>query len=605
VVERGGEGIGGRRRGVEVGEVDGSAEKLSVRFQVSGVGEGSKMSAIEVVGRAVAVAAVFFALCGMVADSRAEEAMVVGRIWTGDPSRPWVEAVGIRGEKIVAVGARGDVAAKLGAEARVIRAGNGIVVPGMYDAHIHLIDGGLHLASVQLREAKTKDEFVRRIGEFAAKHRERGDKSWVTGGDWDHTVWGAADSDGELPDRAWIDAVTGDVPVWVSRLDGHMALANTAAMRAAGVSDDVRDVEGGEIVRDAAGRPTGVFKDNAMGLIGHAEPAASLERRIQALVAAMKYLAEQGVTSVHHMGTWDDVQVFRVAHERGLLTTRIYAFTPLAEWQRLATEVEVEGRGDEWLSIGGLKGYVDGSLGSHTAAFLQAYSDDANSLGLLVNSSEDLEAWTVGADAAGLQVAVHAIGDRAIRLQLNVFERAARRNGARDRRFRVEHAQHIAADDVARFRQQGVIASMQPYHAIDDGRWAGPLIGPTRSETSYAFRSLLESGGRMAFGSDWYVAPATPLEGIDAAVNRRTLDGKNPDGWVPEQKIAAEDALRAYTSGAAQAGFQEASRGTIEVGKLADLVVIDRDVLKDDADIAGAKVKLTMVGGKIVFESGE
>jgi predicted amidohydrolase YtcJ len=551
----------------------------------------------------VAVAAVFFAL--VMGEVRAADVLVVGKVWTGEAERPWAEAVVIEGEKIAAVGAREEAAKLVPKDARVIDAGEGLVVPGMYDAHIHLIDGGLHLASVQLRDAKSKEEFVRRIGEFAAARRERGDKGWITGGDWDHTVWGGPNSETQLPERDWIDAVTGDVPVWISRLDGHMALANTAAMRAAGVGDDVQDVEGGEVVRDAAGRPTGVFKDNAMGLISRAEPADGLERRVEALAAAMKYLAAQGVTSVHHMGTWDDVEVFRVAQQRGLLTTRIYALTPLSEWKRLADEVEAKGRGDEWLSIGGLKGYVDGSLGSHTAAFLDPYSDDAASTGLLVNTAEDLEVWTKGADAAGLQVAVHAIGDRAIRMQLEVFARVARQNGPRDRRFRIEHAQHIAADDVPRFGKQDVIASMQPYHAIDDGRWAEPLIGPTRSATSYAFRSLLETNGRMAFGSDWYVAPATPLEGIDAAVNRRTLDGKNPDGWMPQQKIAAEDALRAYTSGAAYAGFQEENRGTIEVGKLADLVVIDRDVLAEGADIAGAKVALTMVGGKVVFERGK
>jgi predicted amidohydrolase YtcJ len=265
--------------------------------------------------------------------------------------------------------------------------------------------------------------------------------------------------------------------------------------------------------------------------------------------------------------------------------------------------VAKDGRGDDWLQIGGLKGFVDGSLGSHTAAFLEPFSDDPTSRGLFVNTAEDLEAWTDGADQAGLQVAVHAIGDRAIRTQLDIFERVARRNGPRDRRFRIEHSQHIAPEDIPRFAKQGVIASMQPYHAIDDGRWADGVIGAERSATTYAFRSLLETDGRMAFGSDWFVAPATPLEGIDAAVTRRTLDGKHPDGWVPDQKISAEDALAAYTLGAAYAGFQEANRGTIEVGKLADLVVIDRDILSpDEREIGKANVTTTMVGGKIVYE---
>lgn len=550
-------------------------------------------------GKALGFILALFFWCEMV---RAEETpmvtLVVGRIWTGVAERPWAEAVGIEGERIVGVGSRADVAMQLADSPRVIEAGEGIVVPGLYDAHIHLITGGAHLASVQLRDASTREEFVRRIGEFAAARRAKGSKEWITGGDWDHTLWG-----GELPDRTWIDEVTGDVPVWISRLDGHMALANSAALAAAGVDNDVADVEGGEIVRDGAGRMTGLLKDNAMTLVGRRVPGESIERQLESAVAAMKYLNAQGITSVHHMGTWGDVDVYRLARERGLLTVRVYALTPLSQWQRLADEVERVGRGDEWLQIGGLKGFVDGSLGSHTAAFLEPFTDDPTSRGLFVNTAEDLEAWTDGADQAGLQVAVHAIGDRAIRTQLDIFERVARRSGPRDRRFRIEHSQHIAPADIPRFAKQGVIASMQPYHAIDDGRWADDVIGAERSATTYAFRSLLETDGRMAFGSDWFVAPATPLEGIDAAVTRRTLDGKHPGGWVPAQKIAAEDALTAYTSGAAYAGFQESTRGTIEVGKLADLVVIDRDILTpQEKEIGQARVKLTMVGGKVVFE---
>jgi predicted amidohydrolase YtcJ len=545
--------------------------------------------------------AVLLAACAMTLFPCAAPALgdggtiVQGRIWTSEPAQPWAEAIGIEGERIVAIGSADEVGARIKNPTRTIDVGDGLVVPGMCDSHIHLIDGGEHLAAVQLRDAKTREEFVARIREFAKSTR---DLQWVTGGDWDHTLWG-----GELPDRAWIDAVTPDTPIWISRLDGHMALANSAAMRAAGIDGKVKDVEGGEIVRDQAGRLTGLFKDNAMSLIDKAVPPASTKSRLEATVAAMKYLAEQGVTSVHHMGTWGDVDVFRLAKERGLLTVRVYAFTPLDQWRRLADEVAKRGRGDRWLQVGGLKGYVDGSLGSHTAAFLAPFTDDPASRGLLVNTPEDLEAWTTAADKAGLQVAVHAIGDRAIQLQLDVFERVAERNGPRDRRFRIEHAQHIAATDIPRFGRLGIIASMQPYHAIDDGRWAERVIGLERSATTYAFRSLLDTNGRLAFGSDWFVAPATPLEGIDAAVNRRTLDGKHPSGWVPAQKITAEEALRAYTSGAAYAGFAEEELGSLAVGKLADLVVIDHNILESEApEIHNARVKLTMVGGKVVFE---
>ncbi len=528
----------------------------------------------------------------------AETLLITGRIYTASDTQPWVEAIAIDDDRIVAIGSRDDVAARVGNNVKLIDAGSGIVVPGMYDSHIHLIGGGEALASVQLRDAKTPEEFARRIGEFAKAQQENGKTGWIVGGDWDHTHWG-----GELPDRKWIDEVTPDTPVFLARLDGHMALVNSAALRAAGVDERVEEVAGGEIVRDESGRLTGILKDNAMGLVGRAIPPSSVEERLEAVRAAMAYLAERGVTSVHHMGSWHDVAVFRAAQQRGLLTCRVYAFTPLQQWQQLAEEVERRGRGDEWLKIGGLKGFVDGSLGSHTAAFLEGYTDDPASRGLLVNTAEDLEQWTAGADRAGLQVAVHAIGDRAIRLQLDIFERTATANGPRDRRFRIEHAQHIAREDIERFGELGVIPSMQPYHAIDDGRWADPLIGPERAATTYAFRSLIDTKARLALGSDWFVAPATPLEGIDAAVTRRTLDGKHPGGWVPAQKITAEEALRGYTIGAAYAGFEEESRGTLEPGKLADLVILDRDILDpDEREIGQTRVMLTMVGGKVVYE---
>jgi predicted amidohydrolase YtcJ len=517
-----------------------------------------------------------------------------GRIWTANPKQPWAEAIAICDDRIVTVGSVKEIEEFITSETEPIHAGDGLVVPGLIDSHIHLIEGGLRLASVQLRDAKSRDEFVNRLAEYA-KTQTPG--TWITGGDWDHSLWG-----GELPSRDWIDAVTPNNPVWINRLDGHMSLANTAAMRAAKVSDDVEDVDGGEIVRDAAGRPTGVFKDNALGLIDRAQPDSTMQQLLDATVAAMDYLAARGVTAVHHLGTFQQLEVFRIAQKRGLLKTRIYACTPLSEWQRLADEVKTRGRGDEWLKIGGLKGFVDGSLGSHTAAFLQPFSDAPKDSGLLVNTAEDLESWTAAADRAGLQVVVHAIGDRAIRLQLDVFERVAAANGPRDRRFRIEHAQHIAPQDLPRFAKLGVIPSMQPYHAIDDGRWAERFIGPQRSETTYAFRSLLDSGARLAFGSDWFVAPPTPIEGIYAAVTRRTLDDKHPNGWVPQQKITVEEALRAYTADAAYAAFNESSLGSLEPGKLADLVVLERNLFDTPPEeLNTVPIAATIVGGKVMY----
>jgi predicted amidohydrolase YtcJ len=357
------------------------------------------------------------------------------------------------------------------------------------------------------------------------------------------------------------------------------------------------------------GEPTGIFKDNAMDLFSGVIPDPPAQLKDRALEAAMRYVAAQGVTSVHHMSTpgymdpWDNLEAFERAHKAGTLKTRIYAAVPLSTWARLRDKVAAEGTGDKWLRIGGLKGFVDGSLGSHTAAFFEPFTDAPKDKGLLVEPPDSLYAWTSGADNAGLQVMVHAIGDRAINVQLGIYERVANENGPRDRRFRIEHAQHIAPDDIPRFQALGVIPAMQPYHAIDDGRWAEKVIGPERIKTTYAFRSLLDAGARLALGSDWYVAPPTPLEGIYGAVTRRTLDDKNPDGWVPAQKITVEEALRGYTVDAAYASFEEDIKGSLEPGKLADFVIIDRDLMRiPPEEIRDARVMATVVGGEVVFE---
>lgn len=525
-------------------------------------------------------------------------ALVNAKIWTGDPARPWAEALAVSGERILAVGTTAEIQALAG-DAPAVDGRGRLTTPGFNDAHVHFLQGGFDLASVQLRDAATPEEFARRITEFAASVPEG---RWITGGNWDHELWG-----GELPRKAWIDAGTPNHPVMVSRLDGHMVLANSAAMKAAGITRATKDVEGGTIVRDAGGEPTGVFKDNAIGLLGGVVPDPSPDELDTALRAAMAYAAAQGVTSVQHVGTWTDLEAFRRAHEARALSTRIYAAVPLASWERLRDTVAAktygpDGRGDEWLHIGALKGFVDGSLGSHTAAFEEPFADAPNDRGLFVNTPEDLYAWTSGADKAGLHVVVHAIGDRANRTLLDIYARVAEENGSRDRRFRIEHAQHLSPSDIPRFAALGVIPSMQPYHAIDDGRWAGKVIGPERIKTTYAFRSLLDAGARLAFGSDWPVAPATPLEGIYAAVTRRTLDGANPDGWVPEQKIRLEEALAAYTTGAAYAEFAEADKGQLAPGRVADFVVIDRDLFSiPPGEIRDARVAMTVVGGRVAY----
>lgn len=513
-----------------------------------------------------------------------------GVLWTG--AGPDAEAIGVRGDRIAYVGsasAAPDAASKVDLD-------GAFVVPGFIDNHVHFLQGGMQLASVDLRSADSPEEFARRIGEFAAGLPPG---RWILGGDWDHEAWG-----GELPTREWIDAVTPNNPVFVSRLDLHMALANSLALSLAGVSSETPEVEGGTIVRAPDGSPTGVLKDEAMNYLWEVIPAPTQEERLEALERAMDHAASLGVTQVQDVGTyggWVDQETFRAASE---LRVRIYNIVSISSWERLASLVESEGRGDAMLRWGGVKGFVDGSLGSTTAWFYDPYLDEPSTSGLVVTDTTELRDLIIGADGAGLQLAIHAIGDRANDWLLDVFEELPDLNGERERRARIEHSQHLSTDALGRFAALGVVPSMQPYHAVDDGRWAEKRIGAGRADRTYAFRSLLDAGAPLTFGSDWTVAPLDPLLGIHAAVTRATIDGLKPEGWVPGQKITVEEALRAYTSGNAWAGWQENDVGTLELGKLADFVVLDQDLRAIAPEhILGARVLRTVLGGRPVYIS--
>jgi predicted amidohydrolase YtcJ len=520
--------------------------------------------------------------------------VVLCKIWTADEKQPWADGLAIIGDSIVAVGSRIEIEKWVGDKTiKTVASSVNLIVPGFIDCHTHFIDGGFALSSVQLRDAKTKKEFIQRIADFA-KTQPKG--AWITSGDWDHENWG-----GELPSRDWIDSVTKDNPVWINRLDGHMCLANSATLTTTGITDKVKDVAGGTIVRDKKGRLTGIFKDNAMNMIYAKVPSPSIEQEDTALETAMNYVAERGVTSAHNMSGY--MEVFERAHNKGALKTRIYAGMMLQDWRALDEKIKQHGRGDTWLRIGTLKEFVDGSLGSHTAAFFKPFTDTPTDSGFFVIEQQELYKRIKSADSAGLQVMTHAIGDKAIHTLLNIYEQVAKENGDRDRRFRIEHAQHIDPNDINRFAMLNVIPSMQPYHAIDDGRWAERVIGTERSKTTYAFKSLLDVNAMLAFGSDWFVAPPTPLEGIYAGVTRQTLDGKNSEGWIPEQKISVEQALKAYTINAAYASFEEKIKGSIEIGKLADFVILDKNILEiEPSQIRETKVLQTVVGGKTIFE---
>jgi len=539
--------------------------------------------------------------------SPAELILAGGRLWTGVSraegrgGRSRAEpptALAIRGGRIAAVGTDADIRPLAGPRTELIELDGRFATPGLIDAHTHFLTGGFRLAALDLRGASSREEFVARIAAWAGDLQEG---AWITGGDWDHELWGGA-----LPDREWIDSVTPRNPVYLQRLDWHMALVNSRALSLARIDADTPAPPGGAIVRDERGRPTGIVKDAAMRLVSGMIPAATDRERDEALRAAMRHAAGLGITAVHDMGSRADLETYRRVRERGELATRLIVYLPMAEVERVAAEPCVDpGRWGEWLRVGGLKAFVDGSLGSGTALFEEPYEDEPTSYGLQVTPTEELEERVRLADAAGLQVAVHAIGDRANALLLDLYARVQQSGEARDRRFRVEHAQHLRPVDFARFAALGVVPSMQPSHAIDDGCWAERRIGARRGRTSYAFRSLLDSGARLAFGSDWAVASLNPLEGLYAAVTRRPNDGSRPEGWIPEERLQVCEALRAFTTGAAWAGFQEGLLGTLEVGRAADVVVWSGDLLRSPAEeLRGLHAELTLVGGRVVFSGG-
>jgi predicted amidohydrolase YtcJ len=526
--------------------------------------------------------------------------IVNGRVRTMAPARPNAEAIAVYGNRIMAVGTSEEMRKLAGPGTRIIDAKRQLVLPGFNDSHVHFLSGGFQLSSVDLRDAGSPEEFAARIKAFAEK-RPAG--RWVTGGDWDHERWSGA----KLPVKELVDKFTPNTPVFVSRLDGHMALANSLALKLAGVTRQTPDPPGGLIVRDPkTGEPTGVLKDAAMSYVWKVIPESSFEEKLAAARASTDHAARLGVTSVQDMSAGNDVGVYQTLLDRNELKTRVYAVSPLSSWERLAATGIRAHFGSAMLRIGGLKGFADGSLGSTTAFFYAPYSDAPETSGLAGDEMFPEGAMlkrVQGADRAGLQIMIHAIGDRANDQILSLYEKVTGENGSSDHRFRIEHAQHLRREDIPRFGRSKVVASMQPYHAIDDGRWAEKRIGKERIKTTYAFRSLLDSGATLAFGTDWSVAPLNPMLSVYAAVTRRTLDGKNPKGWVPEQKISVEEAVRAYTVGSAFAEFQESVKGTLMPGKLADLVILSRDIFEiDPIEIEKVKVVMTIMDGRVVYE---
>ncbi|HXP65059.1 MAG TPA: amidohydrolase [Steroidobacteraceae bacterium] len=523
------------------------------------------------------------------------------RIWTVNPQQPQADALAVLDGRFVAVGTEAQVSQWQGPRTRIVDAKGNRLVPGFNDAHVHFSEGGAQLSSVQLTDATSLKEFVQRVADYAS-HAAKGE--WIRNGNWDESKWSPA----KLPTRQDIDTVTRDNPAVLSRYDGHAVLANSKALAAAGITSKTPDPPGGVIVRDASGEPTGVLKDAAEALLESAVPPLDFAQRRRFIERAMLEAASRGVTSVQHMSMdYGDLAVYSRLLEDNKLTVRIYGAPSITRVEDQARLGIGRAFGGPSLRIGALKMLSDGSLGSRTAYFIEPYADDAQNHGLLfsdmlplVKAGERL----MRADAANLQVCTHAIGDAAVKTVLDLYQAVETKDGPRDRRWRIEHAQHLSTADFDRFAKLHVIASVQPYHAIDDGRWAESRIGHERATRMHAYRTFLDHGVRLAFGTDFPVAPIDPMLTLYAAVTRATLDGKNSDGWFPGQKLSIEESIAIYTLGSAYAEFQENEKGSIEPGKLADMVLLSRDVLKiAPAAIRDTHVLKTWLGGLEIYDA--
>jgi predicted amidohydrolase YtcJ len=523
------------------------------------------------------------------------------KIWTVDKSLPTAQAVAVLLDRIVAVGSDADVDAWRGPHTQMIDAGGKLLLPGFNDAHVHFVSGGKQLDSIRLNDATSAQEFARRIGE-RAKVTAKGE--WVLDGNWDETKW----TPSNMPTKELMDALTPETPVFVSRYDGHMGLANSVALRLAGITAKTPDPPGGTIVRGAQGNPTGALKDAATDYIYKVIPPLSHDQRMKAAKRALAYAASVGVTSVQHMdASYADIAIYAELLQRGELTTRIYAAPLITHVEDQATIGVRHAFGGPYLRIGAVKAFADGSLGSGTAYFYEPFLNQGSNRGLLADEMHPISLMRdryMTADAAGIQICTHAIGDEGISTILDLYADVVKAHGEADRRFRIEHAQHMAAQDFDRFAQLHVIASVQPYHAIDDGRFAESHIGHDRASRTYAFRTFLDHGVRLAFGTDWEVAPLDPLLSVYAAVTRATLDGKNSKGWFPEQKLSVAETIEAYTMGSAYAEFQESEKGSITPGKLADMVLINEDIFSIAPEkIRDVRVLKTFAGGRLVFDA--
>ena len=539
--------------------------------------------------------------------AQAESHLVVylhGRIYTNDPANPWAEAMAIRDGKIRCVGKIDYVLLECGGNdpsAETIHLHGKFVMPGFNDAHVHLGGAGADMLSVRLNGVTSIEEVQKRVADAVAHHKE-GD--WITGSGWDHTLW----PDKKFPNKQQLDAVAPKNPVFLTHVSGHVAVANSLALQHGEIKKDSPNPPGGMIERDADGVATGMLEeDSAMKLVADRIPDLKADQRRRGILMVLADAAKNGVTSAQDFSDWADYLVYMQLKEEGKLTLRITEWLPFQLPTNELLNMRAQGgTTDPWLRTGALKAFTDGALGSRTAALLAPYSDDPSTSGILTNDPEKLRVMAIERDKAGFQLNFHAIGDRANRVALDVFEAVAKANGPRDRRDRVEHAQVLAPEDVPRFARLHVIASMQPSHETSDMRWAGSRIGPDRAKGAYAWASLLKSGAHLAFGTDYDVEPLNPMRGLYACVTRELPEGGPTGGWEPQEKISLADCIRAYTSGSAYAQFEEGKKGELKAGEYADFIILSADLTKiPPKDYTKTTVLLTVVDGRTVYSQDE
>ncbi len=525
-----------------------------------------------------------------------------GRIYTNDPAQPWAEALAISEGKITCIGKMDHVLLDCGGGQEGVETVNlrgQFVMPGFNDAHVHLGKAASDGLAVPLAGVPSAEEMQKLVIAAVAQHKEG---EWITGSGWDQNVW----PDKRFPNRQQLDAVSPRNPAILTHVSGHLAVANSLALRSAEIDKHTPNPPGGEIEHDALGEPTGMLKeDAAMSLVKVRIPDPTPEQRRKGIELVLKNVAMNGVTSVQDYSEWADFQVYQQLKEEGKLSVRITEWLPFtSSFDDLQNMRAQGGTKDSWLKTGALKAFTDGALGSRTAAMLEPYSDDPSTTGILTMDPEKLTAMAIQRDKAGFQLAFHAIGDRANRIALDVFEAVAKANGPRDRRDRIEHAQVVAPMDFARFAELHVIASMQPSHQTSDMRWAEDRIGRERIIGAYAWATMLKGGVPLAFGTDHPVEPISAFRGLYACVTRERPDGGPRNGWEPQEKISLTDCIRAYTSGSAYAQFEEGKKGELKPGEYADFIILSNDLTKvPPAQFTKTRVLRTVVGGRTVYES--